>query len=78
MAEAGLQEVEVYVSCRQNTVGQYIATRHIMELCLEAKQMPGSRVATRWWGQEGLYLERMWTAAWEAEPTVEAEETYGM
>ena len=30
MAEAALQEVETYVSCRQNTVAQFIATRLII------------------------------------------------
>ena len=45
MAEADLQEVETYVSCRQNTVVQYIATRPIMDLCLAAKRRPGPRVA---------------------------------
>ena len=49
MAEAGLQEVETYVSCRQNTVAQYIATRPITDLCMVAKQSPGQRVEMRWW-----------------------------
>ena len=44
-AEAGLQEVETYISRRQNTVAQYIATRPIMDLCLVAKRRPGPRVA---------------------------------
>ena len=48
MAEAGLQEVETYVSRRQNTVAQYIVNRPIMDLCLVAKWMPGPRVAMRW------------------------------
>ena len=47
MAEAGLQEVETYVSCCQNTVVQYIATRPIMDLCLAAKRRLGPRVAVR-------------------------------
>ena len=64
MAEAGLQEVETYVSHHQNTVVQYIATRTIMDLCLAAKRRPGPRV-TMWWGvQEGLDLEGFRTAAW--------------
>ena len=56
MAEAGLQEVETYLSRRHNTVAQYIATRPIMDLCLTAKRMPGPRVTNRWWEQEGLEL----------------------
>ena len=63
MAKAGLQEVETYVSCLQNTVVQYIATKPIMELCLAVKRRPGTRVEMRWWEQEGLDLEGMRTAA---------------
>ena len=48
MVGAGLQDMETYVSGRQNTVAQYIATRPIMELCLAAKQKPGPRVEMRW------------------------------
>ena len=48
MAEAGFQEVEAYVSCHQNTVAQYIATRSIMDLCLAEKRRPGTRVVMRW------------------------------
>ena len=43
--EAGLQEVEAYVYCCQNKVTQFIVARPIMELCLVAERMPGSRVA---------------------------------
>ena len=41
MAEACLQEVETYVSCGQNTVVQFIATRTIMDLCMAAERIPG-------------------------------------
>ena len=44
MEEAGLKEVETYVSCRQNTVAQFIVTRPIMDLCLETEWRPGPRV----------------------------------
>ena len=47
MEEAGLQEVETYVSRRQNTVVQFIATRLIMELYLAAERRTGSRVTER-------------------------------
>ena len=47
MAEAGVQGVDTYVSCLQNTVVQYIATRTIMELCLAVKQSPGTIVSMR-------------------------------
>ena len=63
MTEAGLREVETYVSRHHNTVEQYIATRPVMELCLEAKRRPGPKVTMRWWEQEGLDLEGIETAA---------------
>ena len=65
MVEAGLQEVETYVSHHQNTVAQYIATRPIMDLCLVANRRPGPRVKMRRWEQEGLDLDGMWMAAQE-------------
>ena len=34
ITEAGLKDVETYISCRQNTVAQYIANRPIVDLCL--------------------------------------------
>ena len=45
-----------------------------MDLFQEAKRRPGTRVEMRWWNQEGLDLEGMRTAAWEAEQTEGAEE----
>ena len=45
MVEAGLQEVETYVSFCQNIVAPYIATRYIVDLCLAEKWRPGPRVA---------------------------------
>ena len=57
MSEAVLKEVENYVSHRQNTVAQYIATRTIMEICLAENRNPGPSVATQWWEQEGLDLK---------------------
>ena len=75
MEEAGIQEVETYVSRHKNNVAQYIATRPIMYLCLTAKLSPGSRVAIWWWEQKGLDLEGMRTAAHEAERTEGEEET---
>ena len=34
MVEAGLKEVETYVSCRKKKVAQFIATRPIVDMCL--------------------------------------------
>ena len=67
MTEAGLQEVDTYVSRRQNTVTNFIASRLIMELCLAAAWSPGSRVANRWWEQDRFELEGMRKAARNSE-----------
>ena len=72
-----MQEVETYVSRRQNTVTQYIATRPIMDLCLAAKRRPGPRVTMRWWEQEGMDLERIRRSAWEEERMEGGEDTDG-
>ena len=60
--EAGLEEVETYITQRQNTVAQYIATQPILELCEEAERRPGARVSKRWWEQEGINLAGAWAA----------------
>ena len=57
MAEAGFKEIGVYVTRRQNTVAQYIATQPILELCERSIWRPGSWVSWRWWEQEGLDQE---------------------
>ena len=49
IAEAGLQEVNKYVSRRHNTVTQFIATRPIMDLCLAEERCLGSRVEKKGW-----------------------------
>ena len=69
MADAGLKYVETYVSRCQNTVARFIATRPIMDLCLAEEQRPDPRVSKRWCEQDGVDVERMWTAAWEAKRT---------
>ena len=51
MPEAGIQEVETYVSCQQNMVTKYIATIPIMDLFLVAERLPGTRVSKCWWEQ---------------------------
>ena len=45
IVESRLQEVETYVSHRQNTVAQFIATRPIKDLCLAAARRQESRVS---------------------------------
>ena len=57
MEEAGFEEIRVYITRRQNTVAQYIATRPILDLCERSVRRLGAWVYQRWWNQEGLYLE---------------------
>ena len=76
--EAILQEVETYVSRRQNTFAQFIATRPITDLCLAAEWRTGPRISNRWWEQDGVAVKGMRTAAQEAERMEEGEETDGM
>ena len=63
MDETGLQEVETYISCRQNMAAQFIVTRPVMDLCLSSERRLVSRVEKRWWSQDGLGLEGVWTTA---------------
>ena len=51
LEETGLQEVETYISRRQNTVAHFIAVRPIMDLCMAAERRPGLRISKRWWEQ---------------------------
>ena len=37
-----------------------------MDLCLAAEKRPGKNVSKRWWEQEVLDLEYMWTVDYEA------------
>ena len=43
--EAGIQVVETYVACHQNTFAHYIETRPRMNLCLAAEINPGTRIS---------------------------------
>ena len=57
MEEEGFEEIGTYVTRRQNTVAQYIATRLIMKLCERSAWRPGVWVYRWWWDQDGLDLE---------------------
>ena len=54
--------METYVSHRYNTVANFIATRPVMDLCLEAERIPGEQVYQRWREQDNLDLQEMWAA----------------
>ena len=54
MREARLEELEMYISRRHNTVCQYIATRTSLDLCLEVNRRPVARETQMWWKQEGI------------------------
>ena len=40
----GLEDIDPYISCRQNTVAQYISTCPIMDLCLVAERKTVQRL----------------------------------
>ena len=52
----GLEEIWVYITCRYNTVAQYIATRPIMDLCLTAERKPVLRPLRKCWYQNDLNI----------------------
>ena len=54
MAEAGLQEVETYVTRHHNTSAQLIVISPIMDLFLAREHSPGSSVTKQWWEKYGL------------------------
>ena len=41
LTKVGLEEIRLYITGRQNTVTQYIATRTIVDLCIAAKRRTG-------------------------------------
>ena len=49
LAMVGLEEIGVYIACRQNKVVQYLAARPIMDLCLLAERKPGLRLSRILW-----------------------------
>ena len=57
MEEKGFEEIGVYITRRQNTVTQYIATRLILDLCEQSIWRPGAWVSWKWWEKEGIDLE---------------------
>ena len=54
LEEAGLFPVEHYISVRQNTLADNVATRPILELCRESEWLSGSARRTLWWTQQDL------------------------
>ena len=57
MEEAGFEGIGVYITRRQNTVAQYIATWPILYLCEQYIWRLGDWICWRWWDQDGLDLE---------------------
>ena len=57
MAESGFEGMGTYITRRQNTVAQYIATRPILDFCERSIRRPGERVSRRWWEQDVIDLE---------------------
>ena len=48
MAEVGLEEMNIYVLHRNNTIVQYIASRPILDLCMAVEQRLGAQMKL-WW-----------------------------
>ena len=46
---AGLQTMEFYIGQRQNRAADWVATRPIMELRLQTKELMGRGRRLRWW-----------------------------
>ena len=70
MDTAVIEEVEIYVLHRQNTISQYIATHPILDLCLLGERGTVNRVTQQCLKQEYIDLE-VWKSAVRE---VEAEE----
>ena len=49
MQKSGLEDMEVYIGRRNNTVAQYISTMPILDLLMEAERLSGERLS-KWWG----------------------------
>ena len=56
MVEAGFEGIGKYITRRQNTGVQYIATLPILDLCQWSARRPGVRMSWWWWEQAGLDL----------------------
>ena len=56
MRAAVIEEIETYISRRQNTVAQYIANCLIMDIYLYMESRPGLQTPVRWWYQEVLVI----------------------
>ena len=65
MAEAVLEEVKRYVSCRNNTVEHINTTIPITDMLLAAERRPGTWLYQRWWWWDNLDPEEMRAAGRE-------------
>ena len=57
MVEAVFKGISKYITRRQNTVTQHIATQPILDLYEWSAWRPGAGVSRWWWEQVGLDLE---------------------
>ena len=76
MAEAVLQVMDTYVSCRKHSCTIYFNQAHDRPVSGDERRS-GSRVAMRWWDQYGLDLKGMHTADQEAKCMEVEEEMEG-
>ena len=74
MVEAGFERNGKYITRRQKTIAQYIATQPTLDLCEQSAQRPGVRVSWRWWEQAGIGLEGAKKRAAAAAADLDGEE----
>ena len=58
MKGTGFQAIRTSIENRQNTVAQNIATRPLLGLCEEIKQIGGARVSRMWWDKKVIVWEK--------------------
>ena len=56
MKTEGLEELDIYIYRRKNTMEDYITTKLIMYLWLEEEKNLGERVSKQCWGHMGMSL----------------------
>ena len=52
-------------------------TRPVIDLCLAEEWITGPRMSKWWWEQDGVDVEGIQTAAWDAEHIEGEKYTYG-
>ena len=56
LADAGLEKIGVYITCRQNTAAQYIATQPIFGIIMAEEQRPARQCCCTGGSRQGFGL----------------------